>query len=102
MLARYNAWVNDPLHRYAQDPEMQVNNLGYNLMNSNRIPDAITIFQANVRAHPDSWNAWDSLGEGYANAHDRENSLKAYRKSVELNPENTGGQQMIERLEKLR
>jgi tetratricopeptide (TPR) repeat protein len=101
VLARYNAWVSDPVHRYAQDPEMQVNTLGYKLMGANRIPDAITIFQANVRAHPDSWNAWDSLGEGYANAHDRQNALQAYRKSIELNPKNTGGQQMIERLEKM-
>ena len=101
VLTRYNAWVNDPLHQYAQNPEMQVNTLGYKLMAANRIPDAITIFQVNARAHFDSWNAWDSLGEGYANAHDKENALGAYRKSVELNPKNVGGQEMIERLEKM-
>ncbi len=101
VLARYNTWVNDPVHHYAQNPEMQVNTLGYKLMAANRIPDAITIFQVNARAHPDSWNAWDSLGEGYANAHDKENALGAYRKSVELNPKNVGGQEVIERLEKM-
>jgi hypothetical protein len=101
VLARYNAWISDPVHRYAQDPEGQVNGLGYQLMGDNRIPDAITVFQVNARTHPDSWNAWDSLGEGYANAHDKENALQAYKKSVELNPKNSGGQQMIERLEKM-
>jgi hypothetical protein len=101
VLARYNAWISDPVHRYAQDPERQVNALGYQLMGDSRIPDAITIFQVNARTHPDSWNAWDSLGEGYANAHDKENALQAYRKSVELNPKNSGGQQMIEKLEKM-
>ncbi|HKD86356.1 MAG TPA: hypothetical protein VKB58_16515 [Terriglobales bacterium] len=101
VLASYNAWISDPVHRYAQDPERQVNALGYQLMGDNRIPDAITIFQVNARTHPDSWNAWDSLGEGYANAHDRENALQAYRKSVQLNPNNSGGQQMIEKLEKM-
>jgi len=100
VLARYNAWRNDPLHRYVQNPEMWVNTLGYKLMTANRVPDAITIFQANVRTHPDSWNAWDSLGEGYANAHETEEALRAYRRSVELNPGNAGGRQMIERLEK--
>jgi hypothetical protein len=99
--ARYNAWISDPVHRFAQDPEGQVNNLGYKLMGADRIPDAITIFQVNVRAHPDSWNAWDSLGEGYANAQDKQNALQAYRKSVELNPKNTNGQQVIESLKKM-
>jgi tetratricopeptide (TPR) repeat protein len=101
VIARYGAWSSDPLHRYAQNPEVQVNNLGYKLMSANRIADAIIIFQLNVRLHPDSWNAWDSLGEGYANAHDKQKSLQAYRKSLELNPRNTGGKQMIERLEKM-
>jgi hypothetical protein len=101
VLARYNAWVSDPEHRFAQDPERQVNTLGYQLMGDSRIPDAITIFQVNARVHPDSWNAWDSLGEGYAKAHDKENALRAYRKSLELNPNNSGGQQMIEKLEKV-
>lgn len=101
VLTRYNAWISDPVHQYAQDPEAQVNALGYQLMGDNRIPDAITIFQVNARTHPDSWNAWDSLGEGYANAHDKENALQAYRKSVGLNPKNRGGQQMIEKLEKM-
>lgn len=102
VLASYNAWISDPLHRYAQDPERQVNTLGYQLMADNRIPDAITIFQVNARTHPGSWNAWDSLGEGYANAHDRENALQAYKRSVQLNPNNSGGQQMIEKLERMR
>ncbi len=101
VLARYNAWSNDPVHRYAQDPERQVNALGYKLMGAGRIPDAITIFQVNVRTHPDSWNAWDSLGEGYANGHNKQGALQAYRKSIQLNPKNTGGQEMIERLEKM-
>ncbi len=100
VLAAYTAWTSDPVHRYATNPEAQVNNLGYTLMGANRIADAIIIFQVNVRAHPESWNAWDSLGEGYANVHDRQNALQAYRKSLELNPKNTGGQQMIVRLEK--
>ena len=101
VLASYKAWISDPVHRYAQDPERQVNALGYQLMGDNRIPDAITMFQVNARTHPDSWNAWDSLGEGYANAHDKEKALQAYRKSVAINPKNAGGQRMIEKLEKM-
>ena len=101
VLAQYNAWTGDPVHLYVQNPEAEVNTLGYKLMNAKRIPDAIIIFQVNAHAHPDSWNAWDSLGEGYANAQDRQNALQAYRKSVALNPKNTGGQAMIERLEKM-
>jgi hypothetical protein len=101
VMASYNNWVGDPVHRFAPDPEPQVNTLGYRLMGNNRIADAIVIFQVNARSHPDSWNAWDSLGESYANAHDKENALQSYRKSVGLNPRNGGGQQMIKKLEQM-
>ena len=97
--AQYTAFVRDPAHKFLADPEVMVNQLGYRLLSEKRVADAITVFEVNARTHPDSWNAWDSLGEGYANARDKEHALKAYRKSVELNPKNTGGIQMIKTIE---
>jgi len=40
------------------------------------------------------------LDEAYANSGDKQHALDAYRKSVELNPENTNAKQMMERIEK--
>ena len=98
-LMRYTSYVNDPAHKYLPDPERRVNNLGYRLISAKRIPDAITVLEVNARVHPNSWNAFDSLGEAYADAGDKQNALKAYRRSLELNPANTNGKHMIERIE---
>jgi tetratricopeptide (TPR) repeat protein len=99
LMAAYKAYLNDPTHKFQSDPERQLNALGYKLLSARRIADAISIFEVNARTHPDSWNAYDSLGEAYANALDKEHALKAYRRSLELNPENAGAKQMIERIE---
>jgi tetratricopeptide (TPR) repeat protein len=99
VLARYKAYVSDPAHKFLLDPEPRVNGLGYRLLSAKRIPEAIVIFEVNARTHPNSWNAYDSLGEAYANARDKQRALDAYRKSVELNPENTNAKRTIEQIE---
>jgi cytochrome c-type biogenesis protein CcmH/NrfG len=68
-------------------------------LSAKRIPEAIVIFEVNARNHPNSSNAYDSLGEAYANARDKQRALDAYRKSVELNPDNTSAKHMIEQIE---
>jgi hypothetical protein len=99
VLSRYRAYVSDPAHKFLSDPEPLVNTLGYQLLSAKRIPEAIVIFEVNARTHPTSWSAYDSLGEAYLNARDKGRALNAYRKSLELNPENKGAKQMIERIE---
>jgi hypothetical protein len=99
VLSRYNAFVSDPTHKFLSDPEPLVNSLAYRLLSAKRIPDAIIISEVNARAHPNSWNAYDSLGEAYVNARDKGRALEAYRKSLELNPENTNAKRVIEQIE---
>jgi len=99
VLARYKAYVSDPAHKFLADPEPRINSLGYRLLSDKRIPEAIVIFEVNARTHPNSWNAYDSLGEAYANARDKQRALDSYRKSVELNPENTNAKRTIEQIE---
>lgn len=60
---------------------------------------AIVIFEVNARTHPNSSNANDSLGDGYMAANDREHALRAYKRSVDLNPENDNTKRMIEKIE---
>jgi CubicO group peptidase (beta-lactamase class C family) len=84
----------------AFDPdESGVNRLGYELLQAGDSARAIEVFGAVAELFPDSWNAQDSLGEAYWNAHRYEESLARYRRSVELNPENRNGRQRIELLE---
>ena len=51
--------------------ERDLNALGYALMAQKKLDEAIDIFQRNVKAHPDSWNVYDSLAEAYADKGDK-------------------------------
>ncbi len=53
-----------------------------------------------VKHSPNSWNTYDSLGEGYALAGDKKLAIKNYKKSLELNPENETGKKALAILEK--
>jgi tetratricopeptide (TPR) repeat protein len=72
--------------------------LGYQLLGINRVQDAIEIFKLNVKEYPDAFNPYDSLGEGYMIAGEKEQAMKYYKKSLELNPDNTNAVTMIERI----
>lgn len=78
--------------------ENQMNVIGYNLLRTNRVKDAIEVFKLNVEDYPQSANTYDSLGEAYMTSGDKELAIKNYKRSVELNPNNTDG---IEALKKL-
>lgn len=66
--------------------EVELNAYGYQLLNQNKMDEAIKVFKENTVRYPDSANAWDSLGEGYAIKGDKENAVKAFKKSLSLNP----------------
>ena len=78
--------------------EWALNQLGYQLLGINRVQDAIEIFKLNIEEYPDAFNPYDSLGEGYMIAGDKELAIKYYKKSLELNPDNENAVKMIERM----
>src|SRR4030095_12936353 len=78
--------------------ENQLNNLGYRLLQVGLNKEAIEIFKINVKEFPDSWNVYDSLGEGYMINGDKELAIKNYEKSIKLNPDNDNGKKMLEKL----
>ena len=80
-------------------PHEEENNLlGYYLLGKNRVHDALQVFQLNVKLFPNSWNVYDSLGEAFLALENKEESIKHYKKSLELNPDN---QYAIEALRKM-
>jgi tetratricopeptide (TPR) repeat protein len=83
----FREYKNDPVNAYL-DIEAPVNTFGYRLMEMKRLEQAIEIFKLNVEAFPKSANAYDSLGEAYLNAGNKELALRNYEKAVELNPNN--------------
>ncbi|MBP9095144.1 MAG: serine hydrolase [Ignavibacteria bacterium] len=79
--------------------EGEINNLGYQMMQSGKTDDAIEIFKFNVEMFPNSANVYDSLGEAYLAKGDKENALINYKKSVELDPKSTSGLEALKKLE---
>lgn len=67
----------------------ELNIYGYTLLNQGKMDKAVEVFKVNVDKHPEDPNAWDSLGEGYANRNqkgDKKLAIKAFEKSLSLNP----------------
>jgi len=73
--------------------------LGYAVYSAGSLRGAIDVMKIAVHDNPQYWNAYDSLGEMYANAGDKPHAIENYERSVQLNPQNAGG---IEALRKLR
>lgn len=68
--------------------ENEVNTLGYQLLNGGKVDEAIEIFKKNTELYPKSWNAWDSLAEGYLNKGEKKPAIENYSKALNMAPEN--------------
>ncbi len=78
--------------------EYMLNDLGYELLEKNRIEEAIVVFILNANEFPKSWNVYDSLGEAYIKNGNNELAIVNYKKSIKLNPKNQNGKEILERL----
>lgn len=75
--------------------EGELNSLGYHLMRSDRVDDAVKIFTLNTDVYPESANVYDSLGEAYLKAGNKELGLKNYLKALAIHPDDKDLQQRI-------
>jgi hypothetical protein len=64
--------------------EQDLNNYGYALLGQGKTDEAIEIFRRNVKAHPASWNAYDSLGEALATKGDKPQAIASYEKAKSM------------------
>jgi dienelactone hydrolase len=79
--------------------EGTINRLGYELLYAyGMTAEAIEVFRWNVAAYPGSFNTYDSLGEAYLANGDRELAIINYRKSLDLNPQNTNANSVLEKI----
>jgi len=78
--------------------ESLMNALGYRLLSQDKVAEAIGVFKQNAEDYPDSFNAYDSLGEAYMKNGDKDLAIKNYKKSIRLNPDNENGKAMLEKL----
>ncbi|RYU93018.1 serine hydrolase domain-containing protein [Emticicia agri] len=78
--------------------ENELNEWAYRVMSKDKNKEALELFKLNVALYPDSWNVYDSLGEVLLKSGNKEEAIKMYQKSVELNPNNKGGKQVLSKL----
>jgi dienelactone hydrolase len=79
--------------------ETELNQLGYVLLREGKAKEAVEIFRLNVEAYPNSFNVYDSFGEGLMSVGDLGGAIKNYKRSLALNPQNINAEQAIKKLE---
>lgn len=85
---------------YNFSDESELNKIGYELIEKNQIEDAIKIFKLLISEFPDSANSFDSIGEAYYLNGNPDLALVNYKKSLDLNPNNTNAKEMIKKIQK--
>jgi CubicO group peptidase (beta-lactamase class C family) len=103
-----NILQKDTLHYFLSEDEM--NSLGYDFMGGSNNPnpyhfpeerkynEAVETLKLNMELFPNSWNVYDSYGEALLTVGRKEEAIKMYKKSIELNPKNEGGKKVLEQL----
>jgi predicted alpha/beta superfamily hydrolase len=88
--------------RYMQKiapPESTINRLGYMALSRGALDESLEIFRFNIKLHPLSANAYDSMGEACLKAGDARNALLNYKKALELDPGNDKARKTVKKLE---
>ncbi len=75
--------------------EGAINRLAHKLLWRNKVKEALTVFEWNVAAFPNSAAVYDGLAEAQARAGDFSAALANYRKSLEMDPQNSGAMEMV-------
>lgn len=75
--------------------ENTINMFGYALMNANQNQDAVKVFKLNTVLFPDSANTFDSYGECLMKIGEIKKGKNAYRKSLELDPNNKHARKIL-------
>lgn len=97
-LAKYREWRKGRAARELVS-EAQMNRLGYTLLlGLKKVEDAIEVFKQNVEDFPQSSNVYDSLGEAYMVSGNKEQAIKHYERSIEMDPNNENGKNMLKKL----
>lgn len=75
--------------------EEELNSFGYQLIQENKINEALSIFKLNIQLFPDSWNTYDSYGEALLKVNKKKEAVEYYKKSLKLNPDNENAKKVL-------
>jgi CubicO group peptidase (beta-lactamase class C family) len=92
-----NQYKNDSIYYSLSEDDM--NNLGYDFLSNNLIPQAIETFKINTFLYPESDNAYNSYAEALQKAEKKEEAIMMYKKSLQINSGNKDSQNSLSVLE---
>jgi len=78
--------------------EGELNTMGYYLLAQGKKAEALEIFKLNTTEFPLSWNAFDSYAEALEGAGQKNESIRHYKRSLELNAENVHAKERLKSL----
>jgi uncharacterized protein len=84
----------DPDYNISEDA---INELGYELVRDKKLNDALIIFKLNTELYPSAYNTWDSYGECLLLLGKETDGLQAYRKSLDLDPNNKNAERILQK-----
>jgi len=88
---------NKDTEKYSLD-ENEMNSSGYEFLQAGDLKIAEEIFKMNMDAFPESFNVYDSYAEALMMQDKKELAIKYYKKSIEMNPTNQNGIDMLKKL----
>jgi CubicO group peptidase (beta-lactamase class C family) len=96
--------ANQLIEEYLKKPdsyeatERDFNRLGYQFLRLQKTDSSLQTFAAAALIFPNSSNIYDSYGEALLQSGKKEDAIKMYQKSVELNPDNENGKKVLKEL----
>jgi CubicO group peptidase (beta-lactamase class C family) len=96
--------ANQLIEEYLKKPnsyevtERDFNRLGYQFLRSQKTDNSLLTFASATLIFPNSSNMYDSYGEALLQSGKKEDAIKMYQKSLELNPDNENGKKVLKEL----
>jgi tetratricopeptide (TPR) repeat protein len=94
----YFRFKNDTLNWIVPGEEYMIH-AGLGVAEQGDFENAILIFKTVISEFPESWQAYDAMGETYIQTGDTEQAIQSFKKSLELNPGNTHAIEILKKLE---
>ncbi|HJP63669.1 MAG TPA: alpha/beta hydrolase-fold protein [Mucilaginibacter sp.] len=85
VIAAHYRIISEKLGYTVQPTEDLINNMAYDCMSRKKWDVAYKLFKRNTDNHPESSNAFDSLGDYYVERGDKPNAIAVFTKALRLN-----------------
>ena len=75
--------------------EVDINELGYKLLEAQKVEEALEVFVENISRHPNSYNTYGSYAEALTKAGRKEEAINYYQQSLSIFPCSVKGQEQL-------